>query len=252
MTLKADLYWSFRSPYSFFAIGRYRAMSAQYDLEIALKPVYPLAIRQPDFFEKNHQGWLGYTLRDVARLSQYLNIPIIPPRPDPIVQDMATRRIAADQPYIFRLVRLGQAAARRGRSLALCGEVARLISGGTENRHEGDHLAGAAARAGLDLAELDAEAAEDAEALDAEVAANQAALEAAALGVPPSFPRARFCGQTGSTGLWGCAGGTDPVDVHSAESRNTDWVCRMRLPPGLPLRGMEGIWGRKRRASHIR
>ena len=112
--LHADLYWSFRSPYSYLAIDRYRAMTEAYDLEIALKPVYPLAIRQPDFFEKNHPNWLGYTLRDVARLSQYLSIPIARPRPDPIVQDMATRRIAADQPYIYRLVRLGQAAARRG------------------------------------------------------------------------------------------------------------------------------------------
>ena len=47
MALRADLYWSFRSPYSWLAIGRYRAMTEAYDLEIALKPVYPLAIRQP-------------------------------------------------------------------------------------------------------------------------------------------------------------------------------------------------------------
>lgn len=185
MTFQADLYWSFRSPYSYLAIDRYRAMTEAYDLEIALKPVYPLAIRQPDFFEKNHQRWLGYTLRDVARLSQYLDIPIARPRPDPIVQDMATGRIAAGQPYIFRLVRLGQAAARRGGSLAFCAQVARLIWGGTENWHEGDHLAFAAERAGFNLAELDAEAEADAEALDAEVAANQAALEAAGhWGVP--------------------------------------------------------------------
>jgi 2-hydroxychromene-2-carboxylate isomerase len=185
VTLHADLYWSFRSPYSYLAIGRYRGMTEEYDLEIALRPVYPLAVRQPDFFEKNHPNWLGYAVRDVARLSQYLDIPIAPPRPDPIVQDIATRRIAADQPYIFRLVRLGQAAARRGRGLAFCAEAARLIWGGTENWHEGDHLALAAERAGLELAELDREAEVDAEALDAEVAANQAALEAAGhWGVP--------------------------------------------------------------------
>jgi 2-hydroxychromene-2-carboxylate isomerase len=185
VTLRADLYWSFRSPYSYLAIDRYRAMTQDWDLEIDLKPVYPLAIRQPDFFERNHPNWLGYTVRDAIRLSQYLGIPFRPPRPDPIVQDIATRRIAADQPYIFRLVRLGQAAARRGRSLAFCAEAAHLIWGGTENWHEGDHLAGAAARAGLDLALLDAEAEADAPALDAEVAANQAALEAAGhWGVP--------------------------------------------------------------------
>jgi len=185
MTLRADLYWSFRSPYSYLAIGRYRAMTRAYDLEIALKPVYPLAIRQPDFFAGSHPHWLGYTIRDVARLGQYLGVPIAPPRPDPIVQDRATRAIADEQPYIFRLVRLGQAAARRGRALDYCDEVARLIWGGTENWHEGDHLAGAAGRAGLDPAALEAEAQGDAEALDAEVAANQAALEAAGhWGVP--------------------------------------------------------------------
>ena len=185
MTLHADLYWSFRSPYSWFAIGRYRAMVELYDLRIDLKPVYPLAIRQPDFFERNHPNWLGYTMRDVARLSQYLGIPILPPRPDPIVQDRATRKIADDQPYIHRLVRLGQAAARRGKALGFCAEAAGLIWGGVENWHQGDHLAGAAERAGLDLAELDAEALADAEALDAELAANQAALEAAGhWGVP--------------------------------------------------------------------
>jgi 2-hydroxychromene-2-carboxylate isomerase len=185
VTLRADLYWSFRSPYSWLAIDRYRAMTQAWDLEIDLKPVYPLAIRQPDFFERNHPNWLGYTFRDIARLAQFHGIPLAPPRPDPIVQDMATRRIAAEQPYIFRLMRLGQAAARRGRSLAFCAEVARLIWGATQNWHEGDHLAGAAARAGLDLAQLDAEAVADAEALDVEVAANQQALEAAGhWGVP--------------------------------------------------------------------
>ncbi len=185
MTLHADLYWSFRSPYSYLAIGRYRAMAEAFDLEIALKPVYPLAIRQPDFFGRNHPSWLGYLARDVARLSQYLGIPVARPRPDPIVQDYATGEIAADQPYIFRLVRLGQAAARHGRGLEFCDEVSRVIWGGTENWHEGDHLAQAAARAGLDLAALDREAEADAAALDAEVAAHQAALEAAGhWGVP--------------------------------------------------------------------
>ncbi len=185
MTLRADLYWSFRSPYSWLAIGRYRAMTEAYDLEIDLKPVYPLAIRQPDFFERNHPNWLGYTFRDVVRLAQYHGIPLAAPRPDPIVQDLTTRRIAAEQPYIFRLVRLGQAAARRGKGLVFCAEVAQLIWGGTGNWHEGDHLARAAARARLDLAELDAEAVADADTLDAEVAGNQAALEAAGhWGVP--------------------------------------------------------------------
>jgi 2-hydroxychromene-2-carboxylate isomerase len=185
MTLHADIFWSFRSPYSYLATRRYRALTEEYDLTLNLRPVYPLAIRQPDFFERSHPNWFRYLFTDVARLSQYLGVPFLPPRPDPIVQNIATRQISADQPHIFRLTRLGEAAARRGKSLAFADEVSQLIWGGTTAWNEGDHLAQAAERAGLAFAELEAEALREPEVLDAEIGANQAALEAAGhWGVP--------------------------------------------------------------------
>lgn len=183
--LRADLYFSFRSPYSYLALPKWRAVLRDYDLAIDLKPVYPLAIREPDFFERNHPNWLRYTIRDAFRVAQHGNIPFGPPRPDPIVQDIATRRIATEQPYIKRLVRTGQAAARRGKGFDYAHEVAQLVWGGVADWHLGDHLAGAAARAGLDMTELDTEAERDADTLDAEVADNQERLEAAGhWGVP--------------------------------------------------------------------
>lgn len=178
MTLQADLYWSFRSPYSYLATRRYVALTQEYDLQINQRFVYPLAIREPDFFEKNHPNWLGYTFRDMFRVAQFMGIPLAPPNPDPIVQDLATRKIAADQPHIFALTRMGQAAARRGKGLEFANEVSQLIWGGTPSWHEGDHLAGAAQRAGLDLAELSTEAESQASQLDDEIAGNQKALEA--------------------------------------------------------------------------
>ena len=48
MPLSADLYFSFRSPYSYLAIGRYRAMAEQYTVDIALRIVWPIAVRDPD------------------------------------------------------------------------------------------------------------------------------------------------------------------------------------------------------------
>ena len=180
MALTADLFFSFRSPYSYLAVGRYRQLAEDYAVDIALRPVYPLAIR-----ERNHPNWLRYTMLDMFRVAQFEGIPFGPPRPDPIVQDVATRAIAAEQPYIRRITRLGQAAARRGKGLAFAAEAARLIWGGAENWHQGDHLAGAASSAGLHLTELDAEVDRDAEALDAEIGANQQALEDAGhWGVP--------------------------------------------------------------------
>ncbi len=183
--LTAELFFSFRSPYSYLAVGRYRQLAKDYTVDIALRPVYPLAIREPTFFERNHPNWLRYTMLDMFRVAQMEGIEFGPPRPDPIVQDFATRTIADDQPYIHRITRLGQAAARRGRGLAFAAEAARLIWGGAQGWHEGEHLTGAAERAGLDLADLDAEVAAQAEALDAGIAANQQALEDAGhWGVP--------------------------------------------------------------------
>lgn len=186
MTLHADLFFSFRSPYSYLAVGRYRAMAEEYDLAIALRTVLPIAIRDPGILFTGNPNVGRYIFIDAARSAQMLGIPYRWPRPDPVVQNLATGEIAADQPHIHRLCRLGQAAERRGSGLAFAAEVAAVIwSGSVDNWHEGDHLADAAARAGLDLAELDAEAAAAADALDAEVAANQAALEAAGhWGVP--------------------------------------------------------------------
>ena len=185
MTLKADVYWSFRSPYSYLATRRYVALTQEYDLQINQRFVYPLAIREPDFFEKNHPNWLGYVFKDIFRVAQYMGIPMAPPNPDPIVQDIATRKIAAEQPYIFELTRMGQAASRRGKGLEFANEVCQLIWGGTAGWHEGNHLEKAAERAGLDLTELQVEASTQAEGLDAEIAENQAALEAAGhWGVP--------------------------------------------------------------------
>ena len=197
MTLAADLYFSFRSPYSYLSVGRYRAMSEEYDLAIALKPVYPLAIRQPDFFERNHPNWLGYTMRDMMRVAAFHGIPFGPPRPDPIIQNMMTREIAEEQPRIRRVTRMGQAAARRGAGLVFAAEAGRMIWGGQEGWDEGGHLDRALEAAGLGVEEIIAEVESDAEALDAEIAANQDALEAAGhWGVPTLvFDEEPFFGQ---------------------------------------------------------
>ena len=185
MTLTAELYFSFRSPYSYLSVGRYRAMTEEYDLNIALRPVYPLAIRQPDFFKRNHPNWLGYTMRDMLRVATFHRIPFGVPRPDPIVQDMTTGAIASEQPHIRRVTRMGQAAARRGAGLVFAHEAGQMIWGGQGGWNEGGHLERALDAAGLGVEEILAEVESEGEALDTEISANQDALEAAGhWGVP--------------------------------------------------------------------
>jgi 2-hydroxychromene-2-carboxylate isomerase len=199
MSLEIDLFWSFRSPYSYLATPRLVELERNYDLAIHVRPVLPIAVRIDGFFERVNPLWPPYLFRDCLRIAESLGLPFNWPRPDPIVQEFPSRKIAAEQPYIYRLTRLGVLAAERGRGLAFLNEVSRTIFGGTVGWHEGSHLAEAAARAGCDLAEMDETIAAPAEAtrLDAVIAGNQAGLEKAGhWGVPTmAFQGEPFFGQ---------------------------------------------------------
>ena len=201
MTIAFDLFWSFRSPYSYLVTQRIVALERDYDVRCTVRIVLPIAVRQADFFAKIDPLWVGYLMRDVARCGDYLGVPIRWPVPDPVVMDLATRTYPADQPLIHRLCRLGHAAAERGRGLAFIDEVSRLIwNGETDNWDKGDHLAMATERAGLNLAELDAAIAADPAGYAAAIETNQAAQRAAGhYGVPlmavnaePFFGQDRF------------------------------------------------------------
>jgi len=201
MTLTYDLYWSFRSPYSYMITHRLLALETDYDVKGNIRPVYPLAVRTPEFFDQRDPLWVSYLMRDVHREAEFLGIPFRWPRPDPVYMDMATRTYPKEQPYIHRLTRLGVAAAERGRGLPYITEVSRLIWGGeVEGWNEGDHLDQAADRAGLDPADLNAAVDAEAERLHAVIEDNQVAQrEAGHYGVPmiafngePFFGQDRF------------------------------------------------------------
>lgn len=185
MIFHVDVYWSFRSPYSYLATPRLVELQRDYDLTIAVRPVYPIALRIPGFFKKVNPLWPPYLLRDCARIAEMNGLPFAWPAPDPIVQDLNTMEIAAEQPYIHRLTRLGVAAERRGRGLMFIHEVGKLTFGGVKGWHEGDHLARAAERAGLSLIELDAAISADPAGHEQDIEANEAAQRTAGhWGVP--------------------------------------------------------------------
>jgi len=197
MTLEFDLFFSFRSPYSYLAVPRLVALARDFDVNVNFRPVYPIAVRSKDFFTTVNPMWPPYLIRDAFRLAEMLGLTFKWPNPDPIVQDLGTMQIAEDQPYIHRLTRLGQAAADQGKGLAFADEVGHLTWGGVTDWHQGDHLAGAAEKAGLDLAAMDAAVEADPEGYDAKIEANQDALKAAGhWGVPTMvFDGEPFFGQ---------------------------------------------------------
>jgi 2-hydroxychromene-2-carboxylate isomerase len=174
MTLSVDLFFSFRSPYSYLALPKTLKLVADYDVTVNLRPVYPLAVRVPGFFKKTNPLFARYVVLDSSRVAKYENIPFRFPRPDPIVQDMATLEVAAHQPYIHRLTRLGAMAQLEGRSLTFVEAIARVLWDGTvQGWNEGDHLAIAAANAGFDLAAMDAAISADPDRYEKVIADNE-------------------------------------------------------------------------------
>ena len=157
MTLSVDLFYSYRSPYSYLSLPRTMRLVCEYDLTVNLRPVYPLAVRVPGFFKKTNPKFLPYVALDSSRVAKRENIPYGFPRPDPIVQDRTTLEVATHQPYIHRLTRLGAAAQIEGKSLPFTYAITKPIwDGSVAGWHEGDHLAKAASAAGFDLAAMDA------------------------------------------------------------------------------------------------
>ncbi len=174
MTLSVDLFFSFRSPYSYLALPKTLEIVEAYDLAVNLRPVYPLAVRVPGFFKTANPQFARYVVRDSSRVAQHEGIPFRFPRPDPIVQDMTTLEVAAEQPYIHRLTRLGAMAQLDGRSLAFTYAIARVLWGGSvAGWNEGDHLARAAAKDGFDLAAMDAAIAADPDRYEQVITGNE-------------------------------------------------------------------------------
>jgi 2-hydroxychromene-2-carboxylate isomerase len=199
--LNIELYWSFRSPYSYLVLPRVLALIAHYEVSVDIRFVHPNALRTPNYFQRMDPLARPYFFHDSVRAAQFHGLPFARPVPDPIVQDPLTLALAAEQPLARRLGRLGVAAHGRKKGLPFAKEVSELLwSGAVKGWDEGSHLADAAHRAGLDLDELDAAIAADPEGHEAQLAANDAALhEAGHWGVPtmvfrgePFFGQDRF------------------------------------------------------------
>jgi 2-hydroxychromene-2-carboxylate isomerase len=195
---RITLFWSFRSPYSYIALPRVIAVSERLDAPLEVRIVHPAALRNPEYFRSMNPLARRYFMLASARAAAFQGMSFRRPVPDPIAQDPVTLTFSPDQPLARRLGRLGVAAAQRGHEVPFCLEVSRLLwDGQVEGWDKGDHLAHAAARADLDLGELEAAIAADPDAREEILAQNDSALrEASHWGVPTVVYRGEpFFGQ---------------------------------------------------------
>ena len=154
--MKIDLYFSYRSPYSYLILPRMLKLREKYDIDINFKIVYPIAIRMPEWFEgKNFFTFFFFKMIDMRLQAKKLGIPFTSKlKPDPIRQNIMTGKISSHQPYIFDICHLGQMAQMKGVGMEFAFEVSSLIFGGVENWNTDENLSEAAKKVGLDLNQL--------------------------------------------------------------------------------------------------
>ena len=154
--MKIDLYFSYRSPYSYLILPRMLRLKEKYNIEINFKVVYPIAIRMPEWFEgKNFFTFFFFKMIDMRLQAKKLGIPFTSKlKPDPIRQNIMTGKISSHQPYIFDICHLGQMAQIKGVGMEFAFEVSSLIFGGVENWNTDENLSEAAKKVGLDLNQL--------------------------------------------------------------------------------------------------
>jgi 2-hydroxychromene-2-carboxylate isomerase len=138
--LEVDVYYSMRSPYSYLSLFRLAYLHSCYNVNVNIKVIFPVAARTAKPGQKSAIGgrWYfwSYTINDSKRAARYEGIPFRMFNPDPIMADTwppeSGTQITAPmeiQPYIAWVVRLGNAAQLKGKTLEYCLALSPFIFG---------------------------------------------------------------------------------------------------------------------------
>ncbi len=192
--MKIDFYFSVRSPYSYLISPRIIMLRDEYGVDINFKLVYPLAIREPEFFEgKNFFTYFWWKMIDMKLKARRLGLPFsLPPKPDPIRQNTFTGEVLKDQPYIFDICHFLQAI-EHDKQLDFAYEISRCIFGGTKDWHKEENLIEVTNKLGIDFQSIKNKVTEKEEEIISQIKKNQKEqLEAGHHGVPLSVYKDKF------------------------------------------------------------
>jgi len=151
-----DVFWSYQSPYCYFALDRILQLGKLKNVQVELKLVLPGVLRNPEVFYDTPLVEQGYFNLDTHRTAEFLGLPYGEARPYPIEFQPGTLfRATENQPRIFKLYYLSAAANEMGRGWAFLNQVTRLIwDGNRKDWHEANALQEAIKKAGINYAEL--------------------------------------------------------------------------------------------------
>lgn len=88
MSKNVDVYWSFRSPYSYLVTPDLLRLRDDFDVTVKLRPVLPIALRaKATVFDANDKKRPRYIVMDARRRAEFLGLPFRWPDPDPVIQN---------------------------------------------------------------------------------------------------------------------------------------------------------------------
>ena len=142
--IEIDVYWSMRSPYSYLVLNRLVWLNSNYNVNVNIRPVMPVAVRSTKGGSGQAGGLFGVgykipdTLWDAVRQGQYLGIPFKFPAPDVIWQvwnpphepGWLSVHPPEKQPYVHWVTRLACYASLQGKALDYVNEVSHMIWSG--------------------------------------------------------------------------------------------------------------------------
>jgi|TARA_B110000259_G_scaffold139630_1_gene157241 2-hydroxychromene-2-carboxylate isomerase len=172
--MKIDFYFSFRSPYSYLILPRIIDLKKDYEIEINFKLVYPLAIREPEFFKgKNIFTYFIAKTIDMRRVAKKHNMKFGSPKPDPIVQNLITGKISPEQPYIYELCLMGQLMTNKGLGIEFAYNLSKQIFGGIKDWNSDENLASTFLQMGENIIEINKQIILDKDELINQIKENQ-------------------------------------------------------------------------------
>jgi 2-hydroxychromene-2-carboxylate isomerase len=215
--LEVSVYYSMRSPYSYLALHRLLWINSNYNCDVTVKVIFPVAVRTPGMFSGGlggteeaapHKGGRWYkwadAVHDTKRVGEFEGVPYRFAYPDPIKQNHwpfegpESGRIAPleEQPYIAWLVRLASAAQLLGKSNEYVWAVSPLIWG-AQSDYWPEDVEGAVNSIGMDYEATIKDIQADPDKYDAVWQKNQDEMQASGHGgVPNSVFRGEpFFGQ---------------------------------------------------------
>ena len=152
--LEVDVFWSMRSPYSYLVLNRLVYLNSNYNVNVNIRPVLPVAVRSTKGGSGKAGGLFGLPYKvpdsvwDTRRQGKYLGVPFNFPVPDPIWQvwnpgadvpgpeNWLFTHPPEKQPYVFWVTRLACYAAQQGKAIDYINQVSYLIWSGVATPEE--------------------------------------------------------------------------------------------------------------------